>query len=106
MLPLEAIEANRRSYEHLVEAEEVLQELASSALAQDEKSFGYTKQQPMSLVVSKMGTRVELHSLAPLVAFMQLATWPTSSQQVFFLSQLGKEFIRFHPKPPDYGGSK
>ena len=105
-MSIKAIEAKRCSYEHLVESEEVAQELVFPALIEDGQSFWLAERQPMSWIISKTEMRRELDSLAPSVILTPLATLPASSPPALFFSQLGNELVRFRSKPLDYGGPK
>ncbi|KAF8694545.1 hypothetical protein AX14_002013, partial [Amanita brunnescens Koide BX004] len=102
VLSLEAIEANRHSYEHLGESEEVMRELAFPVLSEDEQYLRNAEQQPMSWVVSITRMRWELCSLACSLALMLLAALPASSLHPFSISQSGIKLIPFRPKPLSY----
>ena len=96
MLSIKAIKANRCSDEHLVESEEITQELAFPALSEDEQSLWDAEWKPISLGLL----------LVPSVALMPITPSPAASLQAHFLSQSGIELIQFHLRPPSYGGDK
>src|SRR6266576_2598433 len=103
---VEAVEADRRSAEHLEEIKEISDELVMPALEEAEQPPNLMERQPELLAVSKAETSAQSHSPIPSAALTPLAPLPAILSRAMSINQpsLGLDWLLL--KPPDGVGFK